>query len=243
MQTFFDNLHEAMTQENIEQIEQLTKGQHENANWHIFRKYVITVSKGHEVLTKMRKIQHTDNKSINMYDLFQKISGLAYVNPNIPALKYGRSIEIHAVNKFQEIYIKEHKEEQQTECGLFLHNEHPFNGGSPNRLVSCSCCEKACLEVNCPMSINNTSPQDSTVKLAYLLKDDNNTLGLNRKHKYYTQCQIQMGVTALRKCFFFVWTSNGYFVEEIQFDVELWDEMTKLFPEFYHNYYINSFFG
>ena len=66
VQTFFDNLQEAITQENIEQIEQLTKGQHENANWHIFRKYVITASKGHEVLIKMRKIQHTDNKSLCM---------------------------------------------------------------------------------------------------------------------------------------------------------------------------------
>ena len=136
-------------------------------------------------------------------------------------------MEIHAVNKFQEMYTKEHKEVQLIECGLFLHNEHPFIGGSPDRLVSCSCCEKACLKVKYTMSINNTSPQDSTVKLAYLVKDGNNKLGLNRKHKYYTQCQIQMGVTALRKCFFFVWTSHGYFVEEIHFDVELWDEMTK----------------
>ena len=93
------------------------------------------------------------------------------------------------------------------------------------------------------MSINNTSPQDITVKLAYLVKDDNNKLRLNQKHKYYTQCQIQMGVTALKKCFFFVSTSHEYFVEELHFDVELLDEMTSFFPEFYHNYYIKSFFG
>ena len=83
----------------------------------------------------MRKIQHTDNKSINMFALFQKISGLACLNPNIPALKYGRSMVIHAVNKFQEIYTKEHKEVQLTKCDLFLYNEHPFIGGTPDRLV------------------------------------------------------------------------------------------------------------
>ena len=114
MLTFFDNHQEAMTQENIEQIEQLTKGQLENTNWHIFRKYVITASKGHDVLTEIRKIQHSDNRSINMFALFQKISGLAYVNPNIPALKYGRCMEIYAVGKFQEICTKEHKEVQLT---------------------------------------------------------------------------------------------------------------------------------
>ena len=86
---------------------------------------------GHDVLTKTRKIQETDDKIINMFAL-----------------------------------------------DLFLY-VYPYTGGSPDHLVSCSCCEKACLEVNCPMSISNTPPQGNTVKFPYLVKDENNKISLN----------------------------------------------------------------
>ena len=242
-QQFLDNVERLMTPENNFKIEQLTIGQNENLNWFLCRKYVITASRSHDVLTKMRKVQRNSADVVNMWPLFQRISGLTHTNPNVPALKYGRTMEINAVNDFQELYRKEHQDFKLTECGLFLHNEYPFLGGSPDRIVSCSCCGKACLEVKCPISINYTTPFDPNAKLPYLYKDDNNKLSLNRRHKYYTQCQVQMGVTGLKKCFFFVWTSHGHFVEEIHFDVQLWQEITNLFAMFYDKYYLKSFFA
>ena len=241
IQTFFDNLQMLMTPDNIMKIEQLTIGQSENLKWHLYRKYVITASKSHDVLTKMRKVQGVVDH-VNMWSLFQKISGFIHVNPNIEALKYGRSMEVHAVNNFEEVFTNQHKDLKLKECGLFLHKDFPFIGGSPDRLVSCSCCERSCLEVKCPISINYTTPQDPNIKLPYLVKDDNNKLSLNRRHKYYTQCQVQMGVTGLKKCFFFVWTSHGFFVEEIKFDVQIWEEISQLFSVFYKEHYLKSFF-
>ena len=231
IQVFCDNLQLLMTQENITKIEQSTVGQIENLNWHLYRKYVISAPKSHDVLTKMRKVQGGAD-SLNMWSLFQKISGLTHVNPDLSALKYGRSMEIHAVKKFEEVFQKQHKDLKLTECGLFLHKAFPFIGGSPDRIVSCSCCENSCLEVKCPSSINYTTPQDPHIKLPYLVKDSNNKISLNHRHKYYTQCQVQMGATGLKRCFFFVWTSHGYFAEEVKFDVQLWEEITQLFPEF-----------
>ena len=144
-------------------------------------------------------------------------------------------MEIHAINKCQ-VYTKEYKEVQLTECGLILHSVHPLIGGSLDRCFSCSCCEKACLEMKCTMSFNHASPLDNTVELAYLVKDDNNKLSINR-------ILLTMGVTGLRKCFFFTCSSYGYFVEEICFDRELWDEMTTLFPEFCCSYVTKSLLG
>ena len=43
---------------------------------------------------------------VNLWQLFQKISGLVFTNPNIPALKYGRSMEENAVNEFFNIKSK-----------------------------------------------------------------------------------------------------------------------------------------
>ena len=192
--SFFHNLQQQMTPENIMKIEHLTIGQNESENWHLYRKYVITASKSHDVLTKMRKVKG-GVASLNMWSVFQKISGLAQVNPNIAALKYGR-----AINKFEEVFTKQHTGLELIECGLFLHKAVPFIGGSPDRIVSCSCCGRSCLEVKCPISINYTTPQDPNIKLAYLVKDEKDKVSLNRRHKYCIQCQVQMGATGLKRC-------------------------------------------
>ena len=46
-------------------------------------------------------------------------------------------------------------------------------GGSPDRIMTYSCCKSACLEIKCPYSINHLSPDDPEAKLPYLKKQDN----------------------------------------------------------------------
>ena len=41
---------------------------------------------------------------------------------------------------------------------------------------------------------------------------------LKDTHKYYTQCQLQMHVTKVQKCFFVVWTSHRVLIDEIIYD-------------------------
>ena len=65
-------------------------------------------------------------------------------------------MEINAVNKFCEIFSNSHKNAQLVECGLFLDKMHPYIGASPDRMVTCDCCPKACVEVKCPYSMNYT---------------------------------------------------------------------------------------
>ena len=96
---------------------------------------------------------------------------MIFVNPNIPALKYGCVMEENAVNCFYDIMRKKHKNFQVHECGLYLDRVVPYIGGSPYRILTCSCCKPACLEVKCPYSINHLSPCDPDAKLIYLLKD------------------------------------------------------------------------
>ena len=198
---------------------------------YIFRKGVITGSKGHEVKTKMEKFNRGGGGYVNLWQVFQKISGLTFINPNIPALKYGRSMEINAVNNFIDVISPSHKNFKVFESGLFLDKIDPFIGASPDRIVTCDCCFKACLEVKCPYSINYTSPKDPNVSLPYL-KNNNGEFTLNKKHKYYTQCQMQMGVTGCQACYFFVWTQHGYVMEKILFDLDFWLNLKFLFSDF-----------
>ena len=141
---------------------------------------------------------------------------MTFVNPNIPALKYGRDIEMEVVNTFAEYIKNYHQDCIISECGLVLDETMPYIGASPDQLMSCSCCGKACIEIKCPYSINYTEP----IYIYYLYKD-RNTVKLKQYHKYFTQCLMQMGVTKTKNTYIVVWTTHGMVIENITFGKEL----------------------
>ena len=163
---FYQNLFLNFSRENITLIEELTRGQSDNLLWYECWKGVSSASKAHEVKTKMAKVMAGCGGCIK--SICQKISGYSYVSPDIPALKYGREMESIAANHFLEIFKKHHKQVSLTECGLFLEQKYPYIGASPDRVVSCKCHARACLEIKCPCSISHLSPMDPLVKLDYI---------------------------------------------------------------------------
>ena len=78
------------TKDNIETNEKLTIIQSENEPWFDYPKCLITASKLHKAVAKMTKVEKRGGGTINMWYLNQKISGLNFVEPNIPA--YGRNM-------------------------------------------------------------------------------------------------------------------------------------------------------
>ena len=50
----------------------------------------------------------------------QKVSGLVFVKPNIPALKYGTDIEINAAKTFIEFIKKKHTDINLSDRVLFV---------------------------------------------------------------------------------------------------------------------------
>ena len=98
--SFFENLKTFMTSKNISKIEAQTRGQNQNQLWYACKKGVITASKAHDVFTKMKKEIKGTGGYVNLWALNQKISGLTFVNPNIPSLKYGKDMEPEAINTY-----------------------------------------------------------------------------------------------------------------------------------------------
>ena len=88
-----------MSKEKISKIELLTRGQSNNELWYNYRKGVIRASKGHSVLTKMNKILKPTGGCVDMWSLSQKISGLSFTNPDLPALKYGQTMKMNSKPK------------------------------------------------------------------------------------------------------------------------------------------------
>ena len=56
------------------------------------------------------------NKEIDLTSVFKKISAGNNLNPDLPALKYGRCMESNAVDSFVESFRKNHKNVCVTEC-------------------------------------------------------------------------------------------------------------------------------
>ena len=132
-----------------------------------------------------------------------------------------------------------HKKLSVSSCGLFLDKDLKFVGASPDGLVMCSCCCNAILEIKCPYSINYQSPVDTDVD--YLVNVDN-VKKLKVTHKYYTQCQLQMHVTGIKRCFFFVWTSHGYVIDEIFYDNEFCAKLVD-YISIYYDHFLDYKFG
>ncbi|XP_065069462.1 uncharacterized protein LOC135694584 [Rhopilema esculentum] len=238
-ENFLAKVSEYFTVENVKAVEELTRGQNQNPSWNIFRRHVITASKAHDVKTRFSTLQKASSSKseIDLTSIFNKISGKDFVDPDLPALRYGRCMENDAVDCFIQSFKKNHKDVTVTNCGLFLYKELPFIGGSPDRIIECSCCGKACLEVKCPFSIRHTTPIDPTVEMPFLRKNEEDIV-LNRKHKYFTQCQVQMASADISACYFYVWTPHGSFVEKLVFDEPSWLKMKNTLKEFYVNFYV-----
>ena len=147
---------------------------------------------------------------------------MKFVNPNIPALKYGRDMEIEAVNTFAEYIKNYHQDWIISESGLILDETMSYVGASPDRLMSSSCCGKACIEIKCPYSINYAEPNEQN--LDYLYKDWD-TVKLKQNHKYFTQYLMQIGVTKIINAYFVVWTTHRMVIGNISFDKALWESM------------------
>ena len=186
-------------------------------------KWLITASKTHELVTKMIKEEKCSGGTVNMWSFNEKVSRLVFVKPNIPAPKYGRYMEIETTNTFIEL----------SDCWLFVDETLPYVGVSSERILLCLCCEKACVEIKCPYSINYTKPCNSS--LEYLRLCDGKTV-LKKSHKYYTQCMLQMTVDGTIKNYFVVWTPHGMIIDETYFDHEFWFSMKNKFEKYYEHF-------
>ena len=148
-------------------------------------------------------------------------------------------MEDQAANSFFEAMKTDHKNLKLKTCGLFIDKSIPIIGASPDRIMTCDCCPPACVEIKCPYSINYTTPRDENISLPYLTKD----IQINKKHKYYTQCVVQMGVTELRHTYFFVWTPHRHVIDHLDFEPKLWEDMKDKIATYYDKYYLRTIFA
>ena len=78
----------------------------------------------------MAKVEKGGGDTVNR----RYLTGLVFVEPNIPAQKYGRDMEIEAANTFIESIKRNHTDVKLSDCGLFVDEKLRYVGASPDRV-------------------------------------------------------------------------------------------------------------
>ena len=82
------------------------------------------------------------------------------------------------------------------------------------------------LEIKCPQV-------SSVLEAKYLVKTATGQLELRRTRPYYFQILMQLAVTGLEWCDFFVWCKNDFHVETVYFNEDVWQQVKDKVDSFF----------
>lgn len=114
----------------------------------------------------------------------------------------------------------EHENFTITRCGLCINSEYPYIGASPDGFVKCDCCGEGLVEIKCPF----TAKDHGLANILYLCDGK-----LKDSHKYAYQVQTQL----LDYCDFVAWSPSDIFVQRIEPDIKLGDEIVEKSQAFF----------
>lgn len=191
-------------------IEKETRAQGNSPAWHVYRKMMLTASNFGEICRR--------RSTTKVHNLVKKL--MYYPIRENKVTKYGHVSEEKARKQ-----LSDDLGEEIAECGLFISEEHPFLGASPDGLIG----DDGLAEFKCPFKAQTLTPQQameehSDIRSIFDAKDPNQ---MNRKHRFYYQVIGQLRVTGRQYCRFVLWTPLGYKEVIVQRDDEFWETQMR----------------
>lgn len=174
----------------IAEIEQKTRGQSRNPLWKKLRRGRITPSNFYRVYTKVESIKRKSD--VNCSKLVESLiteKDLGF----LPQISHGVANEPVALIKITQLLQANHKNLRIRQCGLFIDSDRPYLGASPDGLVECDCCHPMLIEIKCP-----------TLAMEALKYLDCNKQ-LKPQSAYYAQVQGQMSISKTKSSYFFIY--------------------------------------
>lgn len=217
-----------ISQEDVDLVEKHTREQAKSDLWFQARAGVITAS-------RFKACCHTDLSQPSKSLILQ----VCYPQKNkfsTEATRFGCKNEKVALSNL-EIYLKnEHKDVKMKESGLIRSCEFPFLGATPDSMMSCSCCEQDyVIEIKCPFkctkqTVIELAKTDKSFCMEY--RQDAKCF-LKRDHAYYYQVQLQMLLSNVDKCYFFVYGDPHSVCELIHKDIDFLTEKVPVATKFF----------
>ncbi|KAL5516642.1 hypothetical protein EMCRGX_G002028 [Ephydatia muelleri] len=174
-----------VTVQQIENLEQATRGQSSNKLWFQYRSGRITASKF--------KAASNTNLSMPSQTLIKQICYPEAYKFSTSSTRWGCAHEKDAIQAYIKIAQVSHKNVKVQESGFYISYERPYIGASPDGIVMCDCCtEKVLLEVKCPICVKpNLTAQEKTGFCMKKAQGAENWT-LCRDHAYFYQVQAHM---------------------------------------------------
>ena len=219
-----------LSDEDVAMLEKSTRGQSNSPIWAQSRIGRITASNFYAVHTKVQSMQSKPDTSVE--SLLSTLMGYARNPETLPALKYGREMELEAKKVFATMFSKQHTGAHCDPVGLVLSPHKAYLGASPDALLSCQCHGRGVLEIKCPLSVKDTPPTPACIP--YLI-DNGQVITLKENHAYYAQCQGQMALTGCEWCSFFIFSKHGHINLTVHFDQTYWEQMCESLDFFFEN--------
>jgi len=213
---------EGISDEDVINIEKLTRGQANNKFWFEYKEFRITASNFYKVCKSYERGDQESSKRL-------AVSLLNPVRFTSKAVEHGIVNEPIAIKKLME--LKYDKSVKAKESGLVLVKDDSFLGASPDRVIA----EVTAVEAKCPYSARFDEITPSTVPYLYINSEV--SLSLNENHPYFYQVQGQLAVTKRDLCEFVVYTYKDLKVIEIWKDVDFIDKMFTSLRGFYHDFF------
>lgn len=185
-------------------LEQATRNQTDSTEWVKQRAGRMTASVMHNVISHVG-----DNDAITgvVKSLVERIMGYTPSFTSAPTT-HGKIGEKYVRQRYKKVQAKKHSNLKVSLSGLWVFEDYPVIGASPDGIVSCSCCPTRLLEIKCPykyrlLTVREYAAQGtSTTKRRHateiIVVNDN--IIVNIKHQYYTQIQTQLMCTGLQNC-------------------------------------------
>ena len=206
--------------DNWQTVEIDTRDQSQSRLWHVLRKRMLTASNFGEVCRR--------KSTTSVQNIVKKI--LHYSVIQTTAMKYGLLNEDKAR---QEVSILEG--EEIIKCGLFVDQEHPFLGASPDGLVG----EDGTFEAKCLFKMRDMTVDEAIEKFPNdvgKIFDPNDLNKMRTTHHFYYQVQGQLHITNRQYCLFTLWTPSSIKIIRVERDDKFWDDKMKgELVSFYHN--------
>ena len=229
-----EHLRNTFTSDALVQIERETKGQSDNKTWFEHRCGRITAS----IFPSVMHFKFTENP--NNY-ILKKILSISSDGCRIPSIAFGKKYEPVARQQYIDSCKKSHRNFKVDTCGLYICDQYPFMGASPDGKVTCKCCGVGLIEIKCSFTYQNVEPSEACKDDHYhLYLDENNDTRLKQTSPWYIQIQGQMGICKVLWCDFVFFTRKGIVIDRIEFDPEIYSEIVKKCNKFFEKYVITA---
>ena len=124
------------------------------------------------------------------------------VPPNLPILVYVRDMEAVAKKSYADLVTKYHENLMVYSTGFHINVKYPYLGASLDSIIVCDCHGKGLLERKCPHKYHNGLKGWQDDK-GFPLDESGQ---IKKDHMYYAQVQVQLPITDMNFCNFFIWT-------------------------------------